>query len=149
MAGGAAQTHVAYSARPLAASAANTVTANLAAARFSVPPNGFIFVLDHTVDESTVLDTCDVYVQTMLDGTRAAGNWTDVVHFAQHLGNQGAERRIAKVLAAGVMLEFDQTTLLAAGAVRHALGDNWRVRVEITDNSGAAAFTFSVMAIPV
>ena len=116
-----------------------------AAVHLQVPNNGFVFILDHTVDEQLVTDTCDVYIQTELDGA----NWTDVVHFAQHVGNQGAERRIAKVLTSGAMIEFDQTAPLVAGAVRHAFGDRWRVNIAITDASGAAAFTFSVMAIPV
>ncbi len=115
------------------------------AVHLHVVNNGFMFILDHTVDEQAVGDTCDVYVQTEL----GAGNWTDVVHFAQHLGNQGAERRQAKVVAGGAMIEFDNATPLVAGAVRHALGDRWRVNTVITDASGNAAFTFSVTAIPV
>jgi len=144
LAGGPHHQHAAYSRVELLASAAHDAGAT-EAVRLAVPENGFVFILDHTVDEQLVTDTCDVYIQTLLDGT----NWTDVVHFAQHVGNQGAERRLAKVLTGGAMIEFDQATALVAGAVRHATGDDWRVNIEITDASGAAEFTFSVMAIPV
>ena len=144
LAGGPHHQHSAYSRVELLASGLHDAGPT-AAVRLPVPENGLVFVLDHTIDEQAVGDTCDVYIQTLLDGT----NWTDVVHFAQHLGNQGAERRLAKVLTAGAMIEFDQAAALVAGAVRHATGDDWRVNVEITDASGAAAFTFSVMAIPV
>ncbi len=143
-AGGPQHQHAAYSRVELLASAVHDAGAT-AAVRLAVPENGFIFILDHTADEQLVTDTCDVYIQTLLDGT----NWTDVVHFAQHVGNQGDERRLAKVLTGGAMIEFDQTAALVAGAVRHATGDDWRVNIVITDASGAAAFTFSVMAIPV
>lgn len=142
-AGGPAHAHAAYNVLTIAAS--NTYDAGATTPkRLQVPENGFVFVLDITADEETVLDTLDVTVQTMLDGA----NWTDVAHFAQHLGNQGAERRLTKILTGGGMLEFDQTTALVAGQVRHAWGDQWRIWVAITDNSTNASFTFSVVAIP-
>ena len=149
-AGGAGiRTHAGYSVTELAPSAARIVTANLDAARLARAVNGFIFIYDYTVNATVVGDTCDVYVQTKLDGTGgvAAGNWTDVVHFPQVLGTDAAGRRHAKILAAGVLLEGDNTAALAAGQVRHAIGDDWRIRVVIAGAN--ASFTFSVTAMPV
>ncbi len=142
--GGPHPQHAAYSRIELLASAVHDAGAT-AAVRLQVPNNGFVFTVDHTADEQTAADTCDVYIQTLVDGT----NWLDVVHFTQHLGNQGVERRSAKILTSANVAEFDHTAALAAGAVRHITGDDWRCNIVITDTSGAAAFTFSVMAIPV
>jgi len=143
MAGGGAQLHVAHSVRDVVASAAHTATEATDVVFLPVAERGFIFIYDYTVNAVLAGDTCDVYVQTMLDGT----NWTDVVHFPQVLGNDAAGRRHAKVLTAGVLLEGDNTAALAAGQVRHALGDEWRVNVVIA--GGNPSFTFSVTAIPV
>jgi hypothetical protein len=132
----------------MAASAARTATANLTAVRLARPINGFVFIYDYTVNATLAGDTCDVYIQTKLDGVTgaASGNWTDVVHFPQVLGTAAAGRRHAKILNAGVLLEGDNTAALAAGQVRHAIGDDWRVRVVIA--GGNPSFTFSVTAMP-
>ena len=105
--------------------------------------NGIIFTLDHTVDESTALDTLDVYVQTLINGT----NWLDIGRFARHVGDQGAERRVMKIVANLAVPEFDVATALAESETRHIFGDAYRIRYAITDNSGAAAFTFTVSAL--
>lgn len=102
------------------------------------------FVLDVTADESTANDTIDVFVQTKIDGT----NWVDVVHFTQHAGNAGAKRYTAKLTSHLATTEFENGTALGAAAVRHLIGDEWRVRWDVTDDSESASFTFSVAACP-
>lgn len=105
----------------------------------------FAFVLDQTVAASAVDDTCDVFIQTMLDGT----NWVDVVHFTQTLGNgTDAQRFIAKISAHIATAEFENATALGAAAVRHLMGDAWRARWAIVTGAGTHSFTFSVTAIP-
>lgn len=123
--------------------AAVDVSANGADTRLTQIRNGIIFTLDHTVDESTALDTLDVYIQTLIDGT----NWLDIARFTRHLGNTGAERRVLKIVANLAMPELDVATALLESEVRHVLGDAYRVRYAITDNSGNAAFTFEVTAL--
>jgi len=134
-----------HDATELLASAARTdATGNGSAVRLAGMVNGFAFTLDVTVDESTAADKLDVYVQTKLDGT----NWTDVVHFTQHDGNVGAKRYVAKIVAQLAQAEFEVGSALAEANVRHLLGDEWRVRWAITDDSQAASYTFSVTACP-
>jgi len=101
-----------YNAKVIATVAA--ADANGASAEYYLPrpQNGMVFVLDHTVDESTVLDTLDVYVQARIDP--AGANWLDVGRFAQHVGNQGAERRILQLVAGLAVPEFDYATALLA-----------------------------------
>jgi len=134
-----------YDATTLLASDARTTTSTgEAAVRLAGMVRAFAFTLDVTADESTGLDTLDVFVQTKADGS----NWTDVVHFPQHVGNAGLKRYIEKVIAGPAFAGFEVGTALAAGEVRDMLGDDWRVRFEINDDSGSASFTFSVTACP-
>ncbi len=100
-------------------------------------------VLDITADEQAADDTFDCFVQTKLDGT----NWLDVIHFEQHLGNAGAARYVAKIVAPGAVGAFDVSDTLASGSVRHLLGTVWRCRWVIV-NGTAAEFTFTVTIIP-
>ena len=116
--------------------------------------NGITFTLDVTAAATDAQDLLDVYVQTKLDGT----NWTDVVHFTQVLGNGGAVRHIGKVTAQLAETMFEVGSALASGAVRNMLGDDWRVRWDVTEAGppgatsgsgvGLLAFTFSVTACP-
>jgi hypothetical protein len=133
-----------YDAKALLASAARTATSTGEAVRLPGTVSAIAFTLDVTVDESTAADTLDVYIQTKLDGT----NWTDVVHFPQHVGNAGAKRYIAKITAVPTLAGFEVGTALGAGEVRDLLGDDWLVRFDVTDDSGSASFTFSVVACP-
>lgn len=101
------------------------------------------FQLDVTVAATDVGDTLDVYVQTTIDGT----NWVDIVHFTQVLGNGGAKRFFSKISASLALTEFENATALGAAAVRHIVGDRYRVRWAITDAStDNASFTFGVTA---
>lgn len=133
-------------ARVLLASGTMAASANGASRRLPGlnDVQGLAFVLDVTADESTAADKLDVYVQTKLDLT----NWVDVVHFTQHDGNVGAKRYVTKILAGGAEAEFEVSAALAEASVRDLIGDEWRVRVVVTDDSGSATFTFSVYACP-
>ncbi len=107
--------------------------------------NGLCFVLDVTAAATTSGDLLDVYVQTKIDGT----NWVDVQRFTQVLGDGGAKRYVAKIAAGTAMTEFEIGSALGAAALRNLLGDEWRVRWVITDEStDDASFTFSVTACP-
>ena len=134
-----------HDALALLASAARTAaTGEGDSTRLAYQVNGFAFTLDVTVDESTAADKLNVYVQTKLDGT----NWTDVVHFTEHLGNAGAKRYITKIVAQIAQAEFEVGTPLGAAGIRNLFGDEWRVRWAITNGSQSASFTFSVTACP-
>ena len=134
-----------YDALEILASAARTAaTGSGDAYRLASMPNAMCFIMDVTVDEQTAADKLDVYVQTKLDGT----NWADVVHFTQHDGNVGAARYYAKVVANAALTEFENGTGLGEAANRALLGDEWRVRWAITDDSGNASFTYAVQSCP-
>lgn len=124
--------------------AAGAVDTAGAAVRLPGMVNAFAFTLNVTAAATDVVDTLDVYVQTMLDGT----NWVDVVHFTQVLGNGGALRYIAKIVAQIAQAEFEVGTALGAAAIRNLLGDEWRVRYVQVDADTDASFTFSVTACP-
>lgn len=128
-------------------SAARTATSTgTAATTIKDPIGGIVFELDLTAAATDAGDTLNVYVQTTVDGT----NWVDVVAFTQCLGNGGAKRYFAKLSATEPQTMFENATALTAGNVRHLIGDQWRVRWDITDASTAnASFTFSVTACPI
>ena len=135
----------------LLASATKDADGNGSAVRLWQHLGGVMFVLDVTDANTDAEDKLDVYVQTMLDGT----NWVDVVHFTQCAGNGGAKRYLAKITSQGAETMFESSTALAAGSVRNALGDQWRVRWDVTEagpggsgsGTGFVEFTFSVTAI--
>lgn len=128
----------------LLASAARTAT-NAGAASDRMPPAaGYAFMLDVTAAATDTADTLDVFVQTLI-----GDDWIDVVHFTQVLGDGGAKRYISKLLAGAELTEFETGSALAAAAVRHLCGDQWRVRYDVVDSGDAdQSFTFSVVAIP-
>jgi hypothetical protein len=117
----------------LASQTTSTTNTGTAAVKLPYPPVALAFVLDVSAAATDAVDSLDVYVQTKLDGV----NWVDMIHFTQVVGNGGAKRFIAKVSAS-----------LAAGNVRHLLGDEYRVRWDITDADFNCSFTFSVTACP-
>jgi len=130
----------------ITASAAVTVTGNDAAVTL-MPGlvNAFSFVLDVTAAATDAGDKLDVYVQTKIDGT----NWVDVVHFTQVLGNGGAKRYVAKIVADAALAEFENGSALGAAAIRGLLGDEWRCRWVVVDaGTDNASWTFSVVACP-
>lgn len=101
------------------------------------------FVLDVTAVGTAAADTGDFFIQTMIDGT----NWVDVVHFTQLAGDGGAKRYVAKVSADIALTEFENGTALGAAAVRNLIGDKWRARWAIVDDT-TPTYTFSITAIP-
>ena len=130
----------------LSASATSTAT-NTGTTAVRLPAaQAFAFVLDQTLAAADADDTLDVFVQTKLDGT----NWVDVVHFTQTVGTgTDALRYVAKISAHIATAEFENGSALGAAAIRHLMGDEWRVRWVIVDPTGSdASFTFSVTAIP-
>lgn len=135
----------AYEAVTLLASAAQTATGTASSSVYMPVMQAAAFVLDVTAAATAVGDTLDVYVQTKLDGT----NWLDVVHFTQVLGNGDAKRYVAKLSSHIATAEFENGSALGAAAVRNLIGDEWRVRWDITDaDTDDASFTFSVAACP-
>lgn len=103
------------------------------------------FTLDVTVAATTVGDTLNLAVQTMLDGS----NWTDVVRFTLVLGNGSAVRHIEKIRVGADEAGFEVGSALGAGAVRNLLGDEYRCIWTIVDETADnASFTFSVHAQP-
>jgi hypothetical protein len=128
----------------LLASAARTASENGDEKRIDRTEAGLIATLDVTVDESTAADKLDVKIQTKPNGQ----DWVDVVSFTQHDGNVGAKRYVAKVSATEPQAMFTDAAL-AAGSVRHLIGDQWRAVATVTDDSGNASFTFSVSLLPI
>src|SRR5262245_3649954 len=128
----------------LASQTTSTTNTGTAAVKLPYPPSALAFVLDVTAAATDVVDTLDLYVQTKLDGT----NWVDIIHFTQVVGNGGAKRFIAKVSASLAEAMFNNATVLGGGTVRNLLGDEYRVRWDITDADFNCSFTFSVVACP-
>lgn len=117
---------------------------NTDAVRLPGMVNAVVFVCDVSAAATDVGDTLDIKVQTKLDGT----NWVDVIHFTQILGNGGAKRFVAKLLANTAETLFADGVLGAGTTVRHLLGDEWRVNYVQVDANANASFTWSVTACP-
>ena len=113
----------------LQASAEQTATGTGTATICPQASEAIAFTLDVTAAATDVGDLLDVYVQTKIDGT----NWVDVVHFTQVLGNGGAKRYMAKIIAGVATAEFENGTALGAAAVRNLMGTEYRVRWTVTD----------------
>ncbi len=107
------------------------------------PISCIIFELDLTAIATLVGDTLDVVIQTQIDSQLATPNWVDVVHFTQALGNGGAKRFFAKLVAPVAEAMFENGTALAAGSIRNILGDVWRVKYTV---GGSAVASFTVHA---
>ena len=104
--------------------------------------NGLVFELDVTAAATVAADTLDVFIQTQLDGT----NWVDVSHFTQVLGDGGAKRYYTKIASDTALTEFENGAALGAAAVRNLLGDTWRARWVVVNDTDPA-FTFSVTVV--
>src|SRR3990167_7236070 len=112
-------------------------TAKAAYEATTLAASAIVFVFDQALAGSAVDDTCDVFVQTKIDGA----NWVDVVHFTQRLGNgTDALRSVAKIRASAAMTEFENATALGAAAVRDLIGDEWAVRWVIVTGAGTHSF---------
>ncbi len=123
--------------------AAGAVNTSGSAVRLPGMVNALVFTLDVSAAATDAVDTLDVKVQTKVDGT----NWIDVVHFTQVLGNGGAVRHVAKVVAQEAQAMF-LNAALAVGTTRNLLGDDWRVAYVQVDGDSDASFTFSITACP-
>ncbi|MBP9863347.1 MAG: hypothetical protein KBD62_35710 [Kofleriaceae bacterium] len=144
MAADARSTKGAYEYADLLPSAARTVTAGVNGNAVTLPvAPAYAFCLDVTAAATDVGDTLDVYVQTLI-----GGQWVDVVHFTQVLGNGGAKRFFAKVSAGLAETMFENGTALAAGSVRNLCGDAWRGRYVLVDADADASITFQLSATP-
>ena len=122
-----------------------TAGTNTTGVRMPRSMQAMTLVLDVTAAATDAGDLLDVKVQTMIDGT----NWVDVAYFTQVLGNGGAKQFVMKVLANTAETLFAGGTSLTAGALRHIMGDEWRVNYVVV-NAGAVdvSFTFTVKACP-
>jgi hypothetical protein len=126
----------------LAASAARTATGTGDGARIRRPVSAVVAILEVTNAHSGSGDTLDVVVQT-----RVGSTWLDVVAFTQVLGN-GSDtlQHVAKVSGNEPQAMYSTASALAAGNVRHVLGDEWRAKWTI---GGTGTFTFAVTIAPV
>lgn len=108
-----------------------------------------VFVLNIASAATEVGDTLDVYVDTAVGAPTNAGTViaTNVIHFAQVLGNGGAKQYSAVVNPGGSVMTapVDTSADAAAGAVRHILGDQWRYRIVQVDANSNAAFAISLV----
>jgi len=130
-----------------------TLTLHTSAARTAdgtgtgVATNGaaHIVVLDITNKATDSNDTLDVYVDALI-GTL----WTNVIHFAQALGNgTDAERQVAVLCPSGGTAPVDCSADAAVNTVRGwGAGSQLRARWVIVDGGSDAdqTFTFSVLA---
>ena len=105
---------------------------------------GLICILDVTAAATDIIDTLDVSVQTLIDGT----NWTQICHFTQVLGNGGAKRHIGVINSHVVQAMWESSAALAAGSVRHVMGNQLRVEYVTVDADANSAFTFTVKVMP-
>ena len=125
--------------------ASQTATAtNAGTAAVQLPPiaSGVYFLLDVTNADTAGGDLLLTSVQTSLDGT-----WIDVVTFTTVLGTTAPRKYLSdKVQADAVQAQINPAAVLGADLVQHIIGDEWRVRWTIIDNT-TPTFTFSVVAI--
>lgn len=140
---GPKQSHDAVTLLAATTTAAGAVDEAGSAVRLPGMVNAMALVLDVSAAATDAGDTLDVKVQTKIDGT----NWIDVVSFTQVLGNGGVKRHVAKIVA-GLAEAMFADAALAAGSVRHLLGDEWRVKYDQVDADSDGSFTFSVTACP-
>lgn len=117
---------------------------NTDAVRLPGMVNAVVFVCDLSAAATDAGDLLDIKVQTKVDGT----NWVDVIHFTQILGNGGAKRFVAKLLANTAETLFADGVLSAGTTVRHLLGDEWRINYVQVDADANASFTWKVTACP-
>lgn len=115
--------------------------------RMARPHRGFTFVLDVTAAATSMNDGVSVYVQTRIDDGSGEANWFDVVRFSTVLGNGGAKQHVERIASNSTEAGFSTGTALAAGTVRHIMGDEWRVKWA-TQELFDASFTFGVSACP-
>jgi len=122
------------------------IPAGAVTAKTGLWSSGFgVFVLNLSAAATDVGDTLDIYVDTSIDG---GTTWINIIHFAQLLGNGGAKQFAAAITPSANVgtAPVDVSADAAAGAIRHYLGDQFRVRYVQVDADSDAAFTFTVDA---
>ena len=112
------------------------------AVRLAMPPRGFTFVLDVTAAATTGSDGLSMYVQTLIGTT-----WIDVVRFSTIIGDEGAKQYVERVLSSGAEAGFSQAGGLIAGTARNLVGDQWRARWLVQEDTNAV-FTCGITACP-
>ncbi len=117
---------------------------NTASVRLPGMVNAIVFVCDVSAAATDTADTLNIKVQTKVDGT----NWVDVIHFTEILGDGGAKRFVAKLLANTAETLFADAVLAAGTTVRHLLGDEWRINYVQVDADADSSFTWKVTACP-
>lgn len=95
--------------------------------------------LDVTAGGADSSDKLNVYIQAQLK----SGDWVDVMHFTEVLGDAPAKRHVCKIASGLAETTFEASAALASGAVRNILSDRWRCRWAVTSGN-APTFTFSV-----
>lgn len=127
----------------LAASAARIATGTGDATRMRRPFSGLVAILDVTAAATAAGDTLDVVIQT-----RLGDDWVDVIHFTQVVGDGGTKIHVAKLSATEPQAMFEVASALAAGSIRHLIGDEWRAKWTVA-SATAPSFTFSVTVVPI
>lgn len=142
--GSEAKPYTRKEARTLLASEART--ASETGGYIMMPPDhtAMIFELDVTAAATDGGDTLNIEIYAKM-----GDNNVEIVHFAEVLGNGGAKRFYAKIMAQTAEALFGNTALAAGTTVRHLLSTHYYADATIVDTgTDDASFTFSVIAIP-
>jgi len=111
-----------------------------------IPPNAMGFALKVLGSASSTTGTLDLAVQTRLRGST---DYVDVLAFTQIATPTTAlAYHYGKIVANSTQAMFTGASTLAAGAVRHMLGDEWRCRYTATAPTSTINWTCEVTAIP-
>lgn len=103
-----------------------------------------VVLLDKTASASIAGDTCDIFLDTSIDGA----TWLNAAHFPQILGN-GASVKYWCVFDASApgTAPIVVTSDCAVNTVRpYLMGALWRVRTVIVNGGGTHSFTYAVTA---
>lgn len=114
--------------------------------RFADEMLAIIFTLNVASSSGDGADRIEVFVQTSVNGTA----WFDVASFPSVTVNDGSKEYVAKLSSTAGEATFEMGVALSGGDIRNILGNDWRVRYDITDIATPnAEFVFSVSALPV
>ena len=102
----------------------------------------YTWVLTLTNAATDATDTCDVYIDTLIGPL--TGQWVNIVHFTQILGN-GADAivRYCVTVPANMLTTDLATGDRAAGVSIGVVGSQFRGRYTIVDDAGGGACTFT------
>lgn len=130
-----------------APSSTGVITANsTSAAHLQIPPNAMVFGLKVLGSASSTSGTLDMAVQTRLRGST---DFVDVLAFTQiTTPSTVVAIHYGKICAGSTIPTFAAASSLAAGGVRHMLGDEYRARYTATAATSTINWTAEVTAIP-